>query len=210
MSAIGKLARPPSLTVYSNSDGSLWVRVDNRRQRLHGGQHWIDRATGSRMRGHTPLPAPSRGRPRGGRRQNRRQRDTPPVESDSGSDDEGTAADEYDEEELSLALALSLSDAAAAAAAASAAAAMHAHGGDARPATPPPASQQLLIPPPPPAQPLPPPPPPQATPSCSICMDDIVRGQPVRALACGHNYHAACVARWLRTNRSCPVCRRRV
>jgi hypothetical protein len=46
-----------------------------------------------------------------------------------------------------------------------------------------------------------------ATASCSICMDDIAPGQAVRALRCAHSFHAACVNPWLRSNRTCPVCR---
>ena len=46
-----------------------------------------------------------------------------------------------------------------------------------------------------------------ATASCSICMDDIAPGQAARALRCAHCFHAACVNVWLRSNRTCPVCR---
>lgn len=45
---------------------------------------------------------------------------------------------------------------------------------------------------------------------CSICMEDLTPGQDARALPCSHTYHAACVGRWLRQHRSCPVCRERV
>ena len=78
MSAIGKLARVPALTVYANRDGSLWIRVDGRRQPLHGAQHWTNR-DGRRMRGRAPLgAAPSRA--------------PPPAHDDrSSSEDEGSS-----------------------------------------------------------------------------------------------------------------------
>ena len=43
--------------------------------------------------------------------------------------------------------------------------------------------------------------------SCSVCLEDIARGQPARALRCGHAFHRACIDRWLRSSRVCPVCR---
>ena len=45
--------------------------------------------------------------------------------------------------------------------------------------------------------------------SCLICMEDIARGQAVRTLRCAHSFHQPCVDRWLRTSRTCPVCRER-
>ena len=47
-------------------------------------------------------------------------------------------------------------------------------------------------------------------PSCIICLLEIEREQPTTALACGHTYHSACVQIWLRSHRSCPICRARV
>ena len=44
-----------------------------------------------------------------------------------------------------------------------------------------------------------------AAPTCSICMDALESG--VKALRCGHAFHAACVDRWLRISRTCPTCR---
>ena len=166
MSAIGKLARAPSLTVYANRDGSLWIRVDGRRQPLHGAQHWIKR-DGRRMRGRAPLgAAPSRA--------------PPPAHDDrSGSEDERSSGEdegsEYDED-LALALALSMADAADAADA--------------------PAPAPIARDEPPPSSAAPAAAAPSAaaasTPSCAICMENIVpRGPPARGLPCGHSFHTA-------------------
>ena len=46
-----------------------------------------------------------------------------------------------------------------------------------------------------------------ASASCSVCLEDITRGQNARALRCGHVFHTQCIARWLRTSRLCPICR---
>lgn len=177
MSAIGKLARAPALTVYANQDGSLWTRVDGRRRPLHGGTQWIKREDGRRMRGTRPLAAAPSRAPHA----------WPPHGGGGGSEDEASGDDEYDED-LALALALSMADADAA--------------GD-------PAPPALVEPPPAAAAPAAPPPAAASTPSCSICMEDIVAGGPAaRAIACGHSFHSACLARWVRTNPSCPECRR--
>ena len=42
---------------------------------------------------------------------------------------------------------------------------------------------------------------------CSICLSDFENGDEVRTLPCSHQFHAACVDRWLKTNRACPVCK---
>ena len=41
---------------------------------------------------------------------------------------------------------------------------------------------------------------------CAICLEPIDLPQ---HLSCGHGFHAACVGRWLRRSRTCPVCRSR-
>lgn len=41
---------------------------------------------------------------------------------------------------------------------------------------------------------------------CVICLDARAEEESVR-LACGHVFHTACVARWLRVSVSCPTCR---
>jgi hypothetical protein len=44
--------------------------------------------------------------------------------------------------------------------------------------------------------------------SCSICMEDLVEGERVRAVrGCQHLFHAACVEPWLLSHGTCPMCR---
>jgi len=42
---------------------------------------------------------------------------------------------------------------------------------------------------------------------CVVCMCDVQTRQTVRCLPCNHIYHARCIDKWLKTNRTCPVCR---
>ena len=45
---------------------------------------------------------------------------------------------------------------------------------------------------------------------CSICLDSFLDGQRVKALRCGHSYHADCIDQWLRQGPShCPLCLQR-
>jgi hypothetical protein len=44
--------------------------------------------------------------------------------------------------------------------------------------------------------------------SCAICLSDYEKGQELRFLPCNHHFHAECVDRWLKTNKSCPFCKR--
>lgn len=44
--------------------------------------------------------------------------------------------------------------------------------------------------------------------SCVVCMSIMVNAEVVRVLPCNHEFHAACVDKWLRNNRTCPICRR--
>uniref|UniRef100_A0A1I8IFP9 RING-type domain-containing protein n=1 Tax=Macrostomum lignano TaxID=282301 RepID=A0A1I8IFP9_9PLAT len=43
--------------------------------------------------------------------------------------------------------------------------------------------------------------------SCVVCLADFEARQQLRGLACGHEFHARCVDRWLKQNRTCPICR---
>lgn len=45
-------------------------------------------------------------------------------------------------------------------------------------------------------------------PSCAICMDEIEMD--AKPLPCMHVFHRPCIDRWLRRERSCPVCRKAV
>ncbi|OTF78623.1 ring finger protein 44-like protein [Euroglyphus maynei] len=43
---------------------------------------------------------------------------------------------------------------------------------------------------------------------CVICMCDFEAKQNLRVLPCHHEFHARCIDKWLKTNRTCPICRR--
>lgn len=42
---------------------------------------------------------------------------------------------------------------------------------------------------------------------CVICMCDFEIEQVIRVLPCHHQYHANCISKWLKSNRTCPCCR---
>ncbi|XP_020096563.1 E3 ubiquitin-protein ligase Os06g0535400-like [Ananas comosus] len=42
---------------------------------------------------------------------------------------------------------------------------------------------------------------------CAICLAELHAGSEVTRLPCSHYFHGECVLRWLRINRSCPLCR---
>ncbi|GLJ13637.1 hypothetical protein SUGI_0216920 [Cryptomeria japonica] len=42
---------------------------------------------------------------------------------------------------------------------------------------------------------------------CAICLDSIERGVEVKALACKHVYHYACILRSTKRKQQCPLCR---
>lgn len=42
---------------------------------------------------------------------------------------------------------------------------------------------------------------------CHICLEPFEAGAEVVKLKCGHAYHHACIATWLRMKRTCPICR---
>ena len=89
MSAIGKLVHGAALTVYANRDGSLWIRIDGRRKRLHGNHHWVKHDDGRVMRGQMPLISD-------------------PLEHAYASDD---SDEQFDGEQIAIALSLSMQDA---------------------------------------------------------------------------------------------------
>ena len=43
---------------------------------------------------------------------------------------------------------------------------------------------------------------------CTICLEDIDIGAPVRNVPCGHRYHMKCLDRWLKDSTQCPMCMR--
>ncbi|KAM9816214.1 E3 ubiquitin-protein ligase RNF6 [Syngnathus typhle] len=42
---------------------------------------------------------------------------------------------------------------------------------------------------------------------CQICFGDYDHGERLRMLPCFHDYHVACIDRWLQDNTTCPICR---
>jgi len=45
---------------------------------------------------------------------------------------------------------------------------------------------------------------------CSICCCEFVKGDKLLSLRCGHDYHPECIGTWLRSKRTCPMCKRDV
>lgn len=45
---------------------------------------------------------------------------------------------------------------------------------------------------------------------CSICMDEVKKGEEVAFLPCGHWFHHPCVAAWLGEHDTCPHCRKSI
>lgn len=43
--------------------------------------------------------------------------------------------------------------------------------------------------------------------TCVICMCDFESRQMLRVLPCVHEFHSKCVDKWLKSNRTCPICR---
>jgi len=43
--------------------------------------------------------------------------------------------------------------------------------------------------------------------SCVVCMCEFESRQKLRTLPCAHEFHTKCVDRWLKHNRTCPICR---
>lgn len=46
--------------------------------------------------------------------------------------------------------------------------------------------------------------------TCSICLEQVNRGELVRSLPCLHQFHSSCIDPWLRQQGTCPVCKLRV
>ena len=43
---------------------------------------------------------------------------------------------------------------------------------------------------------------------CTICLESITLGAPVRDFPCTHRFHVTCIDRWLTNHLTCPVCKR--
>jgi hypothetical protein len=46
--------------------------------------------------------------------------------------------------------------------------------------------------------------------NCAICMEDIIPGNKIILLACGHMFHGPCIINWVKDKNSCPYCRKTV
>jgi len=47
--------------------------------------------------------------------------------------------------------------------------------------------------------------------TCAVCLETFEDGDTVRSLPrCAHEFHAACVDRWLKKRDACPICRRSI
>lgn len=44
---------------------------------------------------------------------------------------------------------------------------------------------------------------------CVICAEPMMTGQRAAWLMCAHHYHEECISKWLKSQRSCPLCRQR-
>lgn len=42
---------------------------------------------------------------------------------------------------------------------------------------------------------------------CSICLGDYEPNEEVKHMLCGHMFHSDCLDRWLKINRTCPICK---
>jgi len=41
---------------------------------------------------------------------------------------------------------------------------------------------------------------------CTVCLEDVAKGQRVRTLPCLHTFHAECAEQWLKKKKLCPLC----
>mmetsp|Transcript_61218 Transcript_61218/g.132527 ORF Transcript_61218/g.132527 Transcript_61218/m.132527 type:complete len:292 (-) Transcript_61218:177-1052(-) len=42
--------------------------------------------------------------------------------------------------------------------------------------------------------------------SCAVCLSDFAKDEVLRQLPCCHNFHRACIDKWLKRNKVCPLC----
>lgn len=43
--------------------------------------------------------------------------------------------------------------------------------------------------------------------SCMVCLSEKEVGECLRTLPCMHSFHKDCIDEWLKTNRTCPICK---
>ena len=41
---------------------------------------------------------------------------------------------------------------------------------------------------------------------CIICLDNMIVGNNIKSLQCGHIYHYECINKWFNVRKECPVC----
>lgn len=41
---------------------------------------------------------------------------------------------------------------------------------------------------------------------CIICLENMIKGERVKILGCGHMYHYDCIMEWFKRKRECPLC----
>jgi len=41
---------------------------------------------------------------------------------------------------------------------------------------------------------------------CTVCLEEVTKGQRVRTLPCLHTFHAECAEEWLKKKKLCPLC----
>ncbi len=44
--------------------------------------------------------------------------------------------------------------------------------------------------------------------TCSICLEEVQKGEKIRLMPCGHRYHLPCIDSWLLRKGYCPICKR--
>jgi len=45
---------------------------------------------------------------------------------------------------------------------------------------------------------------------CVVCISEYINREKLRRLPCSHDFHAKCIDKWLKSNKTCPVCRNEV
>lgn len=45
---------------------------------------------------------------------------------------------------------------------------------------------------------------------CVVCISEYTNREKLRRLPCSHDFHAKCIDKWLKSNKTCPVCRNEV
>jgi|MDTG01.2.fsa_nt_gb hypothetical protein len=51
---------------------------------------------------------------------------------------------------------------------------------------------------------------PKSTFKCMICLNENYNDSIVKKLGCNHRFHYDCINKWLVTNKSCPICRKKI